>query len=168
MPLNHCLPCLCNNNENLLLGREYLCVLIVVLVREGPWKIRLGPGKVLEKSRNFIIRKAWEPWLYFEDKFYQIPNSIKFSLVGLAPVVTNTRASAVPWERCVWSHDIPLIQCPSDCFTLLLARHLVDVSNFVGPSTSSGICVEIYTKIMLKRKKPSHDEGIPRQTHVYL
>ena len=62
MPLNHCLPCLCNNNENLLLGREYLCVLIVVLVREGPWKIRLGPGKVLEKSRNFIIRKAWEPW----------------------------------------------------------------------------------------------------------
>ena len=61
MPLNHCLPCLCNNNENLLLGREYLCVLIVVLVREGPWKIRLGPGKVLEKSRNFIIRKAWEP-----------------------------------------------------------------------------------------------------------
>ena len=27
------------------------------------WKTGKGPGKVLEKSRNFIIQKAWEPWI---------------------------------------------------------------------------------------------------------
>ena len=56
-----------------------------------------------------------------------------------------------------------------DCFTLLLAQHLVDVSCFIGPSMPSGICMEIHTKIMQKwKKKQSCDEGNPRQPHVYL
>ena len=55
-----------------------------------------------------------------------------------------------------------------DCFTPLLARHLADVSCFIGPSMPSWICMEIDTKIMQKRKKKqSHDEGIPRQSHAY-
>ena len=33
----------------------------------------------------------------------------------------------------------------------------------------SGICMEIHTEIVQKRKKKqSRDEGIPRQPHVYL
>ena len=56
-----------------------------------------------------------------------------------------------------------------DCFTLLLAQHLVDVSCYIGPSMPSGICMEIHTKIAQKmKKKQSCDEGIPRQAHVYL
>ena len=56
-----------------------------------------------------------------------------------------------------------------DCFTLLLARHLADVSCYIGPSMPSGICMEIHTEIVQKRKKKqSRDEGIPRQPHVYL
>ena len=56
-----------------------------------------------------------------------------------------------------------------DCFTLLLARHLADVSCFIGPSMPSGICMEIHTKIVQKRKKKqSRDGGNPRQPHVYL
>ena len=56
-----------------------------------------------------------------------------------------------------------------DCFTLLLARHLADVSCYIGPSMPSGICMEIHTEIVHKRKKkPSHNKGTPRQPHVYL
>ena len=56
-----------------------------------------------------------------------------------------------------------------DCFTLLLARHLPDASCYIGPSMPSGICMEIHTEIVQKRKKKqSRDEGIPRQPHVYL
>ena len=56
-----------------------------------------------------------------------------------------------------------------DCFTLLLAQHLADVSCYIGPSMPSGICMEIHTEIVQKRKKkPSRDKGIPRQLHVYL
>ena len=56
-----------------------------------------------------------------------------------------------------------------DCFTLLLARHLADVSCYMGPSMPSGICMEIHTEIVQKRKKkPSHNKGTPRQPHVYL
>ena len=51
-----------------------------------------------------------------------------------------------------------------DCFTLLLARHLADVSCYIGPSMPNGICMEIYTKIVQKRKKKqSPNEGIPRE-----
>ena len=39
-----------------------------------------------------------------------------------------------------------------DCFTLLLARHVVDVSCYIGRSMPSGICMEIHSKIMQKRK----------------
>ena len=55
-----------------------------------------------------------------------------------------------------------------DCFTLLLARHLADASCFIGPSMPSGICMEIHTEIVLKKKKQARDGGIPRQPHVYL
>ena len=56
-----------------------------------------------------------------------------------------------------------------DCFTLLLARHLADVSCYIGPSMPSGICMEIHTEIVQKRKKkPSHNKGTPRQPQVYL
>ena len=56
-----------------------------------------------------------------------------------------------------------------DCFTLLLTQHLADVSCFIGPFMPSGICMEIHTEIVQKRKKKqSRDEGIPRQPHVYL
>ena len=56
-----------------------------------------------------------------------------------------------------------------DCFTLLLARHLADVSCYIGPSMPSGIGMEIHTEIVQKRKKkPSHNKGTPRQPHVYL
>ena len=56
-----------------------------------------------------------------------------------------------------------------DCLTLLLARHLADVSCFIGPSMPSAIGMEIHTKIVQKRKKkPSHNEGTPRQPHVYF
>ena len=56
-----------------------------------------------------------------------------------------------------------------DCFTLLLARHIADVSCYIGPCMPSGICMEIHTEIVEKRKKKqSHDEGNPRQPHVYL
>ena len=59
--------------------------------------------------------------------------------------------------------------CRLDCFTLLLARHLADVSCCIGPSMPSGICMEIHTEIVQKRKKKqSRDKGIPRQPHVYL
>ena len=55
-----------------------------------------------------------------------------------------------------------------DCFTLLLARHLADVSCYIGPSMPSGIFMEIHTEIVQKRKKkPSHNKGVPRQPHVY-
>ena len=55
-----------------------------------------------------------------------------------------------------------------DCFTFLLARHLADVSCFIGPSMPSGICMEIHTEIVQKgKKKQSRDEGIPRQPHAY-
>ena len=40
-----------------------------------------------------------------------------------------------------------------DCFTLLFARHLADVSCYIGPSMPSGISMEIHTKIVQKRKK---------------
>ena len=50
-----------------------------------------------------------------------------------------------------------------DCFTLLLARLLVDVSGFIEPSMPSGICMEIHAEIVQKRKKKqSRGEGIPR------
>ena len=56
-----------------------------------------------------------------------------------------------------------------DCFTLPLARHLADVSCYIGPPMPSVICMEIQTEIVQKRKKKqSRDEGIPRQPHVYL
>ena len=56
-----------------------------------------------------------------------------------------------------------------DCFMPLLARHLADVSCYIGPSMPSGICMEIHTEIVQKRKKkPSHNKGTPRQPHVYL
>ena len=56
-----------------------------------------------------------------------------------------------------------------DCFTLLLARHLADVSCYMGPSMPSGICMEIHKKIVRKRKKKqSRDGWNPRQPHVYL
>ena len=56
-----------------------------------------------------------------------------------------------------------------DCFTLLLARHLADVSCYIGPSMPSEICMEIHTEIVQKgQKKQSRDKGIPRQPHVYL
>ena len=33
----------------------------------------------------------------------------------------------------------------------------------------SGICMEIHTETVQKRKKkPSRDKGIPRQLHIYL
>ena len=55
------------------------------------------------------------------------------------------------------------------CFTLLLARHLADVSCYIGPSMPSGICMEIHTEIVQKwKKKPSHNKGTPRQPHVCL
>ena len=55
-----------------------------------------------------------------------------------------------------------------DCSMLLLARHLADVSCYIGPSMPFGICMEIHTKIVQKRKKKrSRDYGIPRQPHVY-
>ena len=61
------------------------------------------------------------------------------------------------------------LQGKVDCFTLLLARHLADVSCFIGPSMPSGIYMEIHTKIVQKRKKKqSRDEGNPRQTYIYL
>ena len=54
-------------------------------------------------------------------------------------------------------------QIAIDCFTLLLARHLADVSCYIGPSMTSGICMEIHTEIVQKRKKKqSRDKGIPR------
>ena len=54
------------------------------------------------------------------------------------------------------------------CFTLLLAGHLADVSCYIGPHVPSGICMEIHTKIVHKRKKkPSLGEGILRQPHIY-
>ena len=54
-------------------------------------------------------------------------------------------------------------QTALDCFTFLLARHLADVSCFIGPSMPSGICMEIHIEIMQKRKKKrSRDEGIRR------
>ena len=37
-----------------------------------------------------------------------------------------------------------------DCFTLLLARHLVDVSCFIGLYMRAGICMEIHAKIVQK------------------
>ena len=50
-----------------------------------------------------------------------------------------------------------------DCFSLLLARHLADVSCFIGPYMPSGTCMEIHKEIVQKRtKKQSRDEGIPR------
>ena len=56
-----------------------------------------------------------------------------------------------------------------DCFMLLIARHLADVSCYIGPSMPSGICMEIHIEIVQKRKKKqSRDEGNPRQPHVYL
>ena len=63
---------------------------------------------------------------------------------------------------------MPTLHCV-DCFTLLLARHLADVSCYIGPSMPSGICMEIHTKIVRKRKKKqSRDGGNPRQPHVCL
>ena len=54
------------------------------------------------------------------------------------------------------------------CFTLLLAGHLADVSCYIGPHVPSGICMEIHTKIVHKRKKkPSRGKGILRQPHIY-
>ena len=48
-----------------------------------------------------------------------------------------------------------------DCCKRLLARHLADVSCYIGPSMPSGICMEIHTKIVRKRKKKqSRDGGI--------
>ena len=38
--------------------------------------------------------------------------------------------------------------CEVDCFTLLLTQHLADASCFIGPSTPSGICMQIHTKIV--------------------
>ena len=55
-----------------------------------------------------------------------------------------------------------------DCFKLLLARHLADVSCFIGPPMPSGICMEIHTEIVQERKNKQSREGIPRQPHVYL
>ena len=68
---------------------------------------------------------------------------------------------SIPW--------MPPFHSMVDCFTLLLARHLADVSCYIGPSMPSGICMEIHTEIVQKRKKkPSHNKGTPRQPHVYL
>ena len=53
--------------------------------------------------------------------------------------------------------------------TLLLARHLTDVSCLIGPSMPSGICMEIHAKIVQKRKKkPSCDrEFLGSPTSIY-
>ena len=81
---------------------------------------------------------------------------------GLTPIYLTDRVSIDPQGE---YQD----QMAVDCFTLLLARHLADVSCFIGPSMPSEICMEIHTKIVQKRKKKqSRDEGIPRQSHVYL
>ena len=49
-----------------------------------------------------------------------------------------------------------------DCFTLLLARHLADVSCYTGPSMPSGICMETHS---LKEFSWHRKPGIKR--YVY-
>ena len=95
VPLNHFLPCLCNDNENQCYSGENIYAwFIVVLVREGSLKNWLGPGKVLEKSRNFIIRKAWEPCY-----ITTVPDLpwLKKSLL----VMSNVSDAAEPHASCV-------------------------------------------------------------------
>ena len=46
-----------------------------------------------------------------------------------------------------------------NCFTLLIARRLTDVSCFMGPSMSSGICMEIHTKSCRKGRRNHHVIG---------
>ena len=81
-------------------------------------------------------------------------------------IMTN---NPTPWKIVQSSGEMVGSHFDIDCFTLLLARHLADVSCFIGPSMPSGICMEIHTKIVQKqKKKPSHNEETPRQPHVYF
>ena len=32
------------------------------ITHQGPWKNIFGPGKVIEKSWNFVTESLWEPW----------------------------------------------------------------------------------------------------------
>ena len=56
-----------------------------------------------------------------------------------------------------------------DCFTLLLARHLADVSCYIAPSMPSGICMEIHIKIVQKGKKKQSRDGeiLGNPTSIY-
>ena len=56
-----------------------------------------------------------------------------------------------------------------DCFTLLLARHLADVSCYIGPSMPSGICMEIHTEIGRngRRNHPIIRELLGNPTSIY-
>ena len=79
----------------------------------------------------------------------------------------KTHAATGSW-RCFDCGVRSIKQLWLDCFALLFARHLADVSCYIGPSMPSGICMEIHTEIVQKRKKkPSHNKGTPRQPHVY-
>ena len=63
------------------------------------------------------------------------------------------KIKSTKWHCLVWRK---LLLYLLNCFTLLLARHLVDVSCFIGPSMPSGICMEIHTKIVQKGRRNSH------------
>ena len=72
-----------------------------------------------------------------------------FDLIG----VSNSPA----WNITIYWGLYDLIQTTGnmtrpvlDYFTLILARHLADVSCFIGPSMPSEICMEIHTKIVQK------------------
>ena len=83
-------------------------------------------------------------------------------------LVSNLQGNADQAQAIAWTND-DNFTAALDCFTLLLAWHLADVLCYIGPSMPSGICMEIHTEIVQKRKKkPSHNKGTPRQPHVYL
>ena len=107
---------------------------------------------------------SWS-WVYYPNWgaiFWLWAISGRFYSLQLLRLCQTTTTMAGGRRKTVVHHGIV-------CFTLLLARHLADVSCYIGPSMPSGICMEIHTEIVQKRKKkPSHNRETPRQPHVYL
>ena len=67
-------------------------------------------------------------------------------------------------------HGHPDSHGPVDCFTLLLARHLVDVSCYIGPSMPSGIYGNPYrnhAETEEERNHPIVRELLGKPTSIY-
>ena len=123
------------------------------------WKGKLSESQYLKKLKWWPDSCKLTCYFFFLYIFFFVPYLIPSlfnhtsHLMHFALFVLHlySASSQVPCCTMAKGHSVyTLIHTHKmlDCFTLLLARHLADVSCFIGPSMPSGICMEIHTEIV--------------------